>query len=166
MSQDINAITPLQLAYFWTNVDRDTRAGGCWRWKGYVTVHGYGRFGSNDAVYQTHVLSYRLLLGDIPDGYVLDHLCHTADRTCPRGAACIHRRCVNPQHLEPVTASENSIRAAAPDVHRAATRTTCPHGHLLDEKNTYVRPSGFRDCRTCGRLRMRKRVARLRAEAA
>jgi hypothetical protein len=44
-----------------------------------------------------HRFAYELLVGPIPAGLVLDHLCR-------------NRLCVNPNHLEPVTNSENPRR--------------------------------------------------------
>jgi hypothetical protein len=42
--------------------------------------------------------------------------------------------------------------------------THCPHGHPYSPENTHVRPNGKRDCRTCHRLRMRRRYASLTPE--
>lgn len=47
-----------------------------------------------------HRHSYQSLVGSIPDGLHLDHLCRVP-------------ACVNPEHLEPVTLAENNRRAAA-----------------------------------------------------
>ncbi len=48
--------------------------------------------------------------GKIPNGYNIDHLCHNVDKTCMGGNLCKHRRCVNPEHLEAVTAKVNVRR--------------------------------------------------------
>jgi hypothetical protein len=47
-----------------------------------------------------HKLAYELVVGDVPPGLQLDHL-------------CCNKVCVNPTHLEPVTAKENRRRAVA-----------------------------------------------------
>lgn len=75
----------------------------CWPWQGSMCATGYGS-GS------PHRATYRLFVGPIPSGLVLDHVCHTVDLECSGGTDCPHRRCVNPGHLEPVTRSENSRR--------------------------------------------------------
>lgn len=46
-----------------------------------------------------HRVAYEALVGRIPDGLTLDHLCE-------------NKRCVNPDHLEPVTRAENLRRHA------------------------------------------------------
>ena len=73
---------------------------GCWIWTSTITKKGYGRFWFGARSHRAHRFMYELLVGPIPDGLVLDHL-------------CCETRCVNPAHLEPVTAAENSRRAAA-----------------------------------------------------
>jgi hypothetical protein len=83
-------------ARFWPKVNKGET---CWLWQGAVAT-GYGVFnaGSGKAVY-AHRFAYEELVGPIPNGLTLDHLCRTP-------------RCVNPEHLEPVTQAENSRRAA------------------------------------------------------
>lgn len=78
---------------------------GCWLWSGNVNPDGYGRVAWRraDGVSRTgfaHRFAYERLVGPVPDGLVLDHLCRNTV-------------CVRPDHLEPVTDSENSRRANA-----------------------------------------------------
>jgi hypothetical protein len=40
---------------------------------------------------------------------------------------------------------------------KAAAKTHCLYGHLLDEANLYIRPNGSKCCRQCSRDAMRKR---------
>lgn len=49
----------------------------------------------------------------IPDGWTLDHLCHTFCVICRGGSLCPHTSCVRPRHLEPITRGENTRRRHA-----------------------------------------------------
>lgn len=122
---------------------------GCWEWQG-QTWKGHGRFhnGETGTMMAAHRWSYEHHVGPIDEGLVLDHTCHTNDPTCNDGVDCRHRRCVNPAHLEPVDSPENTRRGNGPTAVNAA-KTECVNGHPFDEKNTYVRANGKRQCRTC-----------------
>jgi hypothetical protein len=151
---------------FWSKVDK---SGDCWLWLGSLNEEGYGKFHSGRSCVRAHRYAYKLLVGPIPPGLNLDHLCHTRDESCRLGNECPHRRCVNPAHLEPVTQRENvhrsplarSVEAAAASIRN---RTHCPRNHPYDEANTGWRKSGHRYCRACNRERVahitaRKKVA-------
>lgn len=86
--------------------------GGCWMWTASVSRDGYGMFGDGGGkVVGPHRWAYEHFVEQIPDGLQLDHLCHTRERlTCPGGRRCLHRRCVNPAHLEPVPQKINVER--------------------------------------------------------
>lgn len=91
--------------------DRSEPHGDCVLWTGVLTVDGYARIGSSSWGEATaHRFSWSLVHGPIPEGFQLDHLCHTRDRTCDPGN-CLHRRCINPDHLELVTHAENTRRS-------------------------------------------------------
>ena len=95
-----------------------------------------------------HRVVYEALVGPIPDGLELDHL-------------CFNRRCVNPNHMEPVTGYENILRGNSFSAVNAR-KTHCIHGHEFTEENTYVvtqngRPG--RQCKTCRRRRTREWTA-------
>lgn len=121
---------------------------GCWFWQGSKDARtGYGAVGIGSNYDGTkrnmkvHRLVYEVMVGPIPDGQTLDHLCKV-------------RHCVRAEHLEPVTLSENIRRGDSPSSrHREVTH--CPNGHPYDEANTRITPRGTRDCRACDRGRRR-----------
>jgi hypothetical protein len=84
--------------------------GGCWRWTAYVDVQGYGRVNYLQKTGTAHRLIYRLLRGDVPEGLTLDHICHNADPCGKVRRHCLHRRCVRPDHLDPVPIAVNNQR--------------------------------------------------------
>lgn len=124
---------------------------GCWQWTAARSSNGYGKIqvhaGTQSSDY-AHRVSYELHVGPIPAGLVIDHLCR-------------NKLCVNPAHLEPVTARENVLRGTGPSA-KCAAMTHCIRGHLLDEENTYVCPRGKRGCRKCRREANRRSMARQR----
>lgn len=82
----------------------------CWPWLGHISVHGYGFVNNEDGRMEAaHRWVYEKLVGEIPEGLHIDHTCHSSS-DCREGNLCLHRRCVNPAHLEPVTRSENAKR--------------------------------------------------------
>lgn len=130
---------------FWFFVD----GGGpedCWLWNGHLTAGGYGVFSNGQpGGCMAHRYAYELMIGPIPDGLHIDHLCRT-------------RACVNPLHHEPVTPSENSRRAEYGAAAANRGKTHCIRGHEFTPENTYIRPNdGGRDCRTCMVIRERQR---------
>ena len=83
-----------------------------------------------------HVFAYKLLVGVVPGGLELDHLCRVP-------------ACVNPAHLEPVTHAENLMRSPVAPTAINARKTHCPQGHPYVAGNTYYRANGHRHCKTC-----------------
>lgn len=139
---------------FWAKVQID--GAGCWRWSGATDGKGYGKIGNkmvrNSPMF-AHRVAYEALVGPIPDGLVMDHLC----RVC-----C----CVNPVHLEPVTQRENLLRGIG---HAAvnASKAACHRGHEFTDENTYKYigsdKTWHRRCRACQRersLRYTKKLGR------
>lgn len=139
---------------FWSKVEFTDE---CWLWTGAPTRWGYGQFSvgtyKKQKMVRPHRLAYELLVGPIPEGLSLDHVCHNRDTECVGGTQCIHRLCVNPDHLEPVTRGENVRRGQSGFVTGALSRakTSCPQGHVYSEENTYLYKT-FRACRTCRKV--------------
>lgn len=127
----------------------------CWLWQGGKS-NGYGYINLGPGLGQdlVHRVVYRMLIGPIPEGTALDHVCHNADEHCRGGADCLHRSCVNPRHLEPTTLGDNVLRGRGITAQNAR-KTHCPAGHPYDEVNTYLRPDGARECRACSRVKNR-----------
>lgn len=211
---------------FWSRVVQGPD--GCWLWTGTTRTNGYGstalRLSDGRRANSTHRYSYDQLVGSIPDGFEVDHLCG-------------NRACIRPDHLESVTLQENRRRRdtkyapevptgerpiphydkpvlqnprrvwtngklrTAPRIKEPVTHckngheyavvgwvkngrnrvcaacradskqraraahppkqlshgreTHCPHGHAYSEENTYRRPGGGRECKTCVLIRNR-----------
>lgn len=116
---------------------------GCWIWTGTLSAGSYGSLFYEGRMQKAHRISWRISRGEIPDGLELDHLCRV-------------RRCVNPDHLEPVTRSENLLRSPLMD--RYSTKTHCVHGHEFTPENTRIITilnSKERVCRECRKINMR-----------
>ena len=82
---------------FW---EKAKKTDTCWLWTAGRTRCGYGHFkeiatGTQLKWTRAHRFAYEELVGPIPDGLVLDHMCHQP-------------LCVNPDHLRAVTQSENA----------------------------------------------------------
>ena len=112
----------------------------CWLWGDPQDHHGYGRVYVAPRIVVAHRFVYEALVGPIPEGMELDHV---------RARGCLHRNCVNPEHLEVVTRSQNVQRA---DLWQRAV-THCPQGHEYSGVNLYINPKGDRVCRACRRAK-------------
>jgi len=128
----------------------------CRLWPHRIDPHGYGRVtvgsrtdGTRQSSALAHRVAYEREVGPIPAGLTIDHLCR-------------NRACVNVDHMEVVSSAENTRRGISFAAVNGS-KARCIHGHPFDEANTYLRPNGKgRDCRVCGRDRVRryqKRVA-------
>jgi hypothetical protein len=122
---------------FWSKV-RVNSITGCWEWTA-ATTDGYGSFGVGRNVQrQAHRHAYETLVGPVPDGLELDHLCRV-------------RSCCNPAHVEPVTRQVNCERSPIIGKWKASV-TRCPEGHEYNDANTYYDARrNKRQCRICAR---------------
>jgi len=115
----------------------------------------------NSKSIRVHKLSWLYYKGDIPEGMVIDHMCHNPS-TCVGGVTCQHRRCVNPDHLQLITAPENNAKT----VRVLKYRTHCKNGHKLED-NTYQYKSGKYTrfaCYTCKKEQTKMNQRKYRAE--
>lgn len=90
-------LTPEQR--FWAKVNKTET---CWLWT--AACHKVGSYGDfwdgtkrpngTNRIVRAHRFAYELLVGPIPAGTEIDHICHV-------------RRCVNPDHLRVTTHVEN-----------------------------------------------------------
>lgn len=122
----------------------------CWLWAYRVDDRDYGQLaywnGEKAVKQKAHRAIYEALVGPIPDGYTLDHLCRV-------------RRCVNPAHLEPVT---NRVNVQRGIIYRL-TKTHCKKGHLYSGANLSMRKNGTRICRACANAQQARSYRKLKA---
>lgn len=120
---------------------------GCWAWLGHThNPDGYPLFtlsaienGGEPTELRVHRYMYELLVGPIPEGLELDHLCRNVG-------------CANPDHLEIVTRQENMSRKNAHGL--------CKAGHRLEETRK-VWTSGRSCCGVCyEEFKARQKAAR------
>lgn len=124
--------------------DKFTIGDGCWEWTAGRNTNGYGAINIARRQYRAHRVMYEWLVGPIPSGMDLDHLCR-------------NRACVRPDHLEPVSRQTNLLRGKTLTAANAA-KTHCDAGHELTIDNVYERPDRpGRMCRQCRREVDRRR---------
>ncbi len=127
----------------------------CWLFAGAINSSGYGVIWPNHRKSQlAHRVIYEHVVGLVPKGLHLDHLCR-------------NRACINPAHLEPVTPRVNILRGDGLAA-KNFTKTECKHGHYFSDSNTYIRfrrgiPT--RDCRECHRIASLKYYYKVKGQA-
>lgn len=134
----------------WAKIEKTD---GCWLWTAGKTPAGYGKFWLSGATELAHRIVYIALVGTVPYNLTLDHTCRV-------------RHCVNPDHLDPVTQQENTLRSPIAPAAINAKKTHCLKGHPYSAANTHIangRRREERQCRECSRIRT---LARQRANGA
>jgi HNH endonuclease len=124
-----------------------------WIWIGQINNTGYGMIWAKDPrrpdelgkKRAAHVVVWEHLVGLVPDGLELDHLCE-------------YTACVAPACLEPVTHAENQRRIG---VRQRSCRRA---GHPRTVENIYRHPrTGRTSCRACAREADARRAPRRRS---
>jgi hypothetical protein len=131
--------------FFWPKVNKESGVypipGGeqCWEWTATRDMLGYGRFGS--AIFGGRTVAHRISF------FLRYDMASTAKRHLDH--LCRNPGCVNPQHLELVSAQTNILRGVSPSAINAA-KTHCIHGHEFTPENTMLNRHN-RTCRECHR---------------
>ena len=138
---------------------------GCHLWTAALDNDGYGMIhlpAPSKLMRRAHRFAYRVFVANIPDGFELDHLCHTRDLDCKGGRSCQHRRCVRTDHLAPVRGRDNTLRGRGITA-KEAQQTHCLRSHPFDgpNANVYLTKKGGRQCRTCKNITGQQRKAAL-----
>lgn len=127
----------------------------CWLFAGWFSPSGYGTIIVQRRKEFIHRVVYENFVGEIPQGFQIDHLCSV-------------RACINPKHLEAVTPRVNVLRSSGIAAVNAR-KTHCIRGHEFTPNNTYRYSNNKRMCKACASLRAntdkereRKRIATLR----
>jgi len=111
----------------------------CIEWDGYKNKAGYGVARINGKNKMAHRVQWEKLIGKIPNGLVIDHLCRNTS-------------CVNVKHLRVCTTQENILAGfGSPAMNKR--KKSCTNGHKLTKSNLYIqfRKNGrpHRLCRVC-----------------
>lgn len=146
-------------ARFWAKVQ--IADNGCWHWTGWITESGYPQIQVNRKSTRAHRWVYNICVAPLlakpgePGHLQVDHMCHNEDESCSGGKRCLHRRCVNPNHLRAVTQKVN-VLAGKTFAARNAAATHCIQGHEYTPENTYLWRGG-RHCKKCNYDRCKTR---------
>lgn len=76
-------MTVLRALSFWSKVDT---TGDCWQWTASLDTKGYGQYAAAGKLFRAHRLAYEALIGPIPGGLDLDHLCRNRSIAAARAA--------------------------------------------------------------------------------
>lgn len=121
---------------------KEVRSDTCWAWPSH-NGQGYSTLKHKGKVVKACIVAYELRYSPVPSGKELDH-------------TCMNKGCWNPDHMEPVTRSENVLRGANPG--GQATKTHCPKGHPY----SHYQADGRRACIVCRRENQQRRRKELR----
>lgn len=123
-----------------------TKVGDCHLWQGPLDKDGYGTFYFRRKNRRAHRVAWYLLHGEVGSEMVINHTCR-------------NRNCVNPQHLQRITATENALKDSSSICYVNSQKTHCPRGHEYDGvyKNQRI-------CKTCEREKHKRLRAKWAAD--
>ncbi len=104
---------------------------GCWIWVGASVEAGYGVIRIDGKNRRAHRISYECYVGEIPEGLIIRHKCDVVS-------------CINPDHLELGTQTDNVADRDKRGRHGNNKITHCPKGHPYSGDNLYM--NGKRRC--------------------
>jgi len=129
-----------------SKIDQSGGPDACWPFTGAKNAKGYGNFWLQGHYLGAHRAAWLLMVGDVPEGIEVDHVCHNEDPDCAGGSTCPHRKCANwKRHLRLATHKQNGHAG------RTCPVDHCLRGHRYDEVNTYWH-RGKKFCRACRRV--------------
>ena len=103
-----------EIKHFWENVDKTSN---CWIWKAGTSKGCSGRYGElryKGVHIKAHRFAYAIVHGECPTNLVIDHMCHNT-------------LCVNPEHLQAVTAHQNCENRVPNKNSKTKIRGVCWH---------------------------------------
>lgn len=133
--RDIELTQSARKWYTVSMVQTTINSDDCWLFAGRINSYGYGVIYHQGKCTMAHRAVYEAVKGIFPKGLYSDHLCRV-------------RRCVNPDHIEPVDNVTNVMRGNAPSAQNAR-KTHCPKKHPFSGDNLWIDKRGWRYCKAC-----------------
>src|ERR1035437_7039223 len=143
-----SGLTRLSKLLEWIHMDITERldakttvmSNGCHEWTGTKTKKGYGQISYKCKKRYTHILTWELVNGDIPDGLYVLHRC---DNPPCRNIPCLFLG----------TSADNTadMMAKGRGNNGNSVKTHCKYNHAFTIENTIIKKDGSRQCRECNK---------------